>query len=175
MSDCDAAMGECLVAIRLKVPDNTAYTALTTLQGLGVNVARIERSRILLCHPEEAAKKCHPEERARRTTPCHPEEATKKCHPEEAAQSAAVSKDALENRIKRDESLFNPNIHTLEILDRDTPRDGELWIEPLGATTSACVGWRLFNQDGTPADRVTLQAAAERLLCNPAFQRARFA
>jgi hypothetical protein len=165
MSDRDASMGECLVAIRLKVPDNTAYTALTTLQGLGVNVARIERSRILLCHPEGATHQHH-------------EEAAKKCHPEEAALSAAVSKDALENRIKRDESIFNPNIHALEILDGNTPREGELWIEPLeptAATTNAAVGWRLFSQDGTPADRETLQTAAERLLCNPAIERALFA
>jgi phosphoribosylformylglycinamidine (FGAM) synthase PurS component len=36
------------VAINLKIPDNTAYTALTTLQRLGVDVARVERSEILV-------------------------------------------------------------------------------------------------------------------------------
>lgn len=33
-------------AITLKIPDNTAYTALVTLQRLGVNVDRVERSEI---------------------------------------------------------------------------------------------------------------------------------
>ena len=36
------------VAISLKIPDNTAYTALVTLERLGVHVARIERSEIWL-------------------------------------------------------------------------------------------------------------------------------
>jgi phosphoribosylformylglycinamidine (FGAM) synthase PurS component len=135
------------VAISLKVPDNEAYTALTTLQRLGINIARIERSRIIPCHPEEPAR-------------------------------AGVSKDELANQIMRDESIFNPNIHTLEILDANTPRAGELWIEPLettSATPNSRIGWRLYRDDNTPADRTTLEVAAERLLCNPAFQRVLFA
>ncbi|HEY8297656.1 MAG TPA: hypothetical protein VIG32_06495 [Candidatus Baltobacteraceae bacterium] len=32
------------VAIRLKIPDNEAYTALTALRRLGVDVARVERA-----------------------------------------------------------------------------------------------------------------------------------
>ncbi len=34
------------VAISLKIPDNTAYTALVALRRLGVGVARVERSEI---------------------------------------------------------------------------------------------------------------------------------
>jgi phosphoribosylformylglycinamidine (FGAM) synthase PurS component len=34
------------VAVRLKIPDNEAYTALTTLQRLGIDVARLERSEV---------------------------------------------------------------------------------------------------------------------------------
>ncbi len=37
-------MSACALAIRLKIPDNTAYTALVTLQRLGVEVSRVERS-----------------------------------------------------------------------------------------------------------------------------------
>ena len=32
------------VAVKLKIPDNEAYTALTALRRLGVNVARVERA-----------------------------------------------------------------------------------------------------------------------------------
>ena len=41
-------MSERAVAIGLKIPDNTAYTALTTLRRLGVDVTRVERSEILV-------------------------------------------------------------------------------------------------------------------------------
>ncbi len=34
------------VAIRLKIPDNEAYTALTALRRLGVDVGRLERAEI---------------------------------------------------------------------------------------------------------------------------------
>lgn len=41
-------MSGCAVAIRLKIPDNEAYTALTALRRLGVPVERLERAIILL-------------------------------------------------------------------------------------------------------------------------------
>lgn len=37
-------MSACALAISLKIPDNTAYTALVTLQRLGVELSRIERN-----------------------------------------------------------------------------------------------------------------------------------
>ncbi|MBV8148173.1 MAG: hypothetical protein JO092_03685 [Candidatus Eremiobacteraeota bacterium] len=39
-------MNEHVMAIRMKIPDNTAYTAQVTLQRLGVEVARVERADI---------------------------------------------------------------------------------------------------------------------------------
>jgi hypothetical protein len=36
------------------------------------------------------------------------------------------------------------------------------------------VGWRLFSAPGRPADNETLATACERLLCNPAIERAIF-
>lgn len=125
------------VAIGLKIPDNTAYTALTTLRRLGVNVARVERSEIRLY--------------------------------EQIDNSAE-----LEARIKRDESVFNPNKHVLSVLAKVAPRTGEIWIAPrlpLGAGPAA-IGWRLFDEHGEPAERAVLEAATERLLCNPAIDRA---
>lgn len=40
-------MSEKVLAIGLKIPDNTAYTAMVTLRRLGVNVQRVERSDIV--------------------------------------------------------------------------------------------------------------------------------
>jgi phosphoribosylformylglycinamidine (FGAM) synthase PurS component len=40
-------MREHWVEIRLKVPDNTAYTAFTALRRLGVEVTRVERAKVV--------------------------------------------------------------------------------------------------------------------------------
>ncbi|MHB8147158.1 MAG: hypothetical protein ACYDGM_07875 [Vulcanimicrobiaceae bacterium] len=80
-------------------------------------------------------------------------------------------------RIERNESIFNPNKHRLRVLDAHTPRAGEVWIEEIGARDADAghyVGWRLFDGSDRPVDLATLQAAAERLLCNPAIERAHF-
>lgn len=43
------------IAIRLKVPDNTAYTALVALRRSGVPVAFVERSRLVFVEGESEA------------------------------------------------------------------------------------------------------------------------
>jgi hypothetical protein len=111
-------------AIRLKIPDNEAYTALTALRGLGVGVDRLERAEIVWLEPGQAP-------------------------------------------------AFNPNKHVVLELDGDEPREGETWIEEVGFPGRA-VAWRLFDVDGKPAKRASVEFAAERLLCNPAIEKARF-
>jgi phosphoribosylformylglycinamidine (FGAM) synthase PurS component len=134
------------VAIRLKIPDNEAYTALTALRRLGVQAARLERAVIWQFDDEGSA-----------------------------GDFAA--------RVERNETLFNPNKHELQVLEESRPRAGEAWIEELDATDERVridgitrarryVGWRLFTDAHTPADAATLQAAVDRLLCNPAIERA---
>lgn len=134
------------IAVRLKIPDNEAYTALTTLRRLGVDVGRLERAEIWQIRDDGDPKDF-----------------------------------AL--RVERNESLFNPNKHELQVLNADKPREGEVWIAELDApeqpvrVESASVGrrytgWRLFSHGHDPADRATVQAAVERLLCNPAIERA---
>ncbi|MBV8344322.1 MAG: hypothetical protein JO190_04910 [Candidatus Eremiobacteraeota bacterium] len=125
------------VAISLKIPDNTAYTALVALRRLGVAVARVERSDVYFF-----------EDGADRT--------------------------ALAARVAADEAIFNPNKHRLAVLDRGAPRRGEVWIEPLIASKGApaAVAWRLLDEAGAPVERSVLAAAVERLLCNPAIDRA---
>jgi phosphoribosylformylglycinamidine (FGAM) synthase PurS component len=124
------------VAINLKIPDNTAYTALTTLQRLGVGVARVERSEILVIPWDRDVQ-------------------------------------LLAAEIERDEAIFNPNKHRITMLDEVAPRPGEIWIEETGRA-GRFVGWRLIDAAGKPAARDVLAAAAERLLCNPAIERATF-
>jgi len=78
--------------------------------------------------------------------------------------------EALAIRVMNDETLFNPNKHRLSVLDSNTPRPGEVWILPLeGGRATA---WRLFDNKGLPVEGGVLQAAIERLLCNPAIEKA---
>jgi hypothetical protein len=81
--------------------------------------------------------------------------------------------DALRERIESDETIFNPNKHRLSVLNEAAPRAGEVWIEPLVALRGpAAIAWRLFSENGAPVARAVVDAATERLLCNPAIDRA---
>lgn len=48
-------MSEKVVAIGLRIPDNSAYTAMVTLRRLGIDVARVERNDILRFDNEQNA------------------------------------------------------------------------------------------------------------------------
>jgi hypothetical protein len=80
--------------------------------------------------------------------------------------------DALKRRIVGDERIFNPNKHRLVVLDATEPRVGEVWIEPLAHAAGIATAWRLFDARSQPVSRIVLAAATERLLCNPAIDRA---
>ena len=141
------------VAIKLKIPDNEAYTAMTALRRLGVNCSKVERADVW------------------------------------TFEDAGGDRDFTE-RVERNESLFNPNKHELVVLPEGKPRAGEAWIEALRDSPNEddlerigrgivgvsagrhYVGWRLFADSHTPADAQTLGAAVEKLLCNPAIERA---
>lgn len=130
------------IAIKLKIPDNTAYSALTALRRLGVEIARVERADIWQF-------------------------------------DSAISSQDLVTSVERNESLFNPNKHILEVLSESKPRAGETWIAHRDADshregygTKHFIGWRLFEDADQPASRTMLQDAIEKLLCNPAIERA---
>jgi hypothetical protein len=130
------------VAVALKIPDNTAYTAGVALRRLGVAVGRVERSEIRLF--------------------------------DDGGDSHALLKS-----VEADETIFNPNKHVATILARPAPRAGEVWIEsledlshPERSGRAAAVAWRLLDARGAPFDAGGLRAAVERLLCNPAIERA---
>ena len=145
-------MKERFVAIGLKIPDNAAYTAMVTLQRLGVDVDRVERSEIWQL--------------------------------EDSLEDSTIAR-----RVERNETIFNPNKHRLTLLDRTRPRAGEVWIagladdadevrEHLGGRgidgvrrSRRYVGWRLYGK-GAPVPRDVVGEAVQRLLCNPAIERA---
>ena len=134
------------IAIKLKIPDNAAYTALTALRRLGVDVARLERAEIWQFED-------------------------------------TGSESDFAARVERNETLFNPNKHELQVLDADRPRAGEAWIEDLDAKdvplriagvnrARRYVAWRLFSAGHTPAGASAVRAAVDQLLCNPAIESA---
>lgn len=85
---------------------------------------------------------------------------------------SAPSAQALAAQVERDESLYNPNKHRVTALASDAPRAGEVWI--VQDDDDRPVAWRLYSTPGVPASRELLVQAAERLLCNPAIERAVF-
>jgi hypothetical protein len=123
------------VAIALKIPDNTAYTAGVALRRLGVGVERVERSEIRFF--------------------------------DDGGNAAALVK-----RVEADATIFNPNKHRAIVLSESRPRPGEVWIESLDGAPRKVTAWRLFDVRGEPLSSGDLHAAAERLLCNPAIERA---
>ncbi len=125
-------MTERRLAVRLKVPDNTAYTALVALRRLGVPVARVERATLIVV-------------------------------------AAADDSAALEG-VRRDEALFNANLHEVELVRCSAPEAGEIWVRARDA--SSMQAWRLFDEDGAPVPRATLEWARDALLCNPAIETA---
>lgn len=123
------------VSVALKIPDNTAYTALVALRRLGVDVDHVERSEIYFFSGESDPA-------------------------------------SLLRRVETDETIFNPNKHRLHLLEEAMPRAGEVWIESLGNPDTSVIAWRLVVANGEPAGQAILDAAVERLLCNPAIERA---
>ena len=126
------------VSIALKIPDNTAYTALVALRRLGVAVERVTRSEIHFFDDGDP--------------------------------------EALAIEVMGDETMFNPNKHRLSVLDSNAPHPGEVWILPLDGRTgqrgTAATAWRLFDAKGLPVDDRVLGEAIERLLRNPAIEKA---
>jgi phosphoribosylformylglycinamidine (FGAM) synthase PurS component len=85
--------------------------------------------------------------------------------------------ERIAERVRRNETLYNPNKHEFEVLLDARPRAGEVWIEELDAGRRASegkryVGWRLFSEGRTPVPESIVREAAEKLLCNPAIERA---
>jgi phosphoribosylformylglycinamidine (FGAM) synthase PurS component len=134
------------VAIKLKIPDNEAYTALTALRRLGVEVARLERAEIW--RMEDAGDDGDFAQRVERN-------------------------EALFNQNKHELHVLDGDRPRegeawIEQLDAQN-----VAVRVAGVTHGRrYIGWRLFAHDHTPADPQTVQSAVDQLLCNPAIERA---
>ena len=72
------------------------------------------------------------------------------------------------------EGAYNPNKHVMHVLAQAAPSAGEIWIEELDGPSNGrrFVAWRLLDATQSPLGRNALEAAAQRLLCNPAIEKA---
>ena len=145
------------IEVRLTIPDNESRTALTTLQRLGVALHGLERADLYRVDVEDA----------------------------QAGE--------LTDQLRACEGIFNPSKHALAERAGDAPGPGEVWVDEaaeneritgtvvVSGRTLAGVrslerstAWRVLGPNATPASPATVAAATHALLCNPAFQRARF-
>lgn len=72
------------------------------------------------------------------------------------------------------EGAFNPNKHVMITLSDVAPREGEIWVEERNAPIGGrrYVAWRLLDHENHPLARAALDSAAQKLLCNPAIEKA---
>ena len=146
------------IEVILAIPDNEARTALATLQRLGIAAGGLERADLYRCDVE------------------------------------ADQAERLVATLRSLETVFNPNKHDMRVRSGDAPAAGEVWVEEVASTAPSqtagapvrvggrtlpgvkemrrATAWRLFDGAGAPAGEALVRAAAETLLCNPAFQKA---
>ncbi len=147
-------MTERTVAIELKIPDNEAYTALTALQRMDLDVDRVERSEIW--HLDDAG--------------------------DPATLAARVEANAaIFNPNKHRLRVLDGHAPRVGEIWIDEAGEHDEVREHLGGATiagvsraSRSVGWRLYGPAGAPASGDTLARAVEGLLCNPAIEKARY-
>jgi phosphoribosylformylglycinamidine (FGAM) synthase PurS component len=145
-------MAERVVAIRLKIPDNEAFTALSALQRLGVPARRLERNEVWIFNDEGS---------------------------ETDFVRRVESNETLFNPNKHQLTVLE-DAHPrggeawIEELGAHDDVRGHLGGKGIHGVTRArrYVGWRLFGDDNSPASPALVHDAVTRLLCNPAIERA---
>ena len=140
------------VAISLKIPDNAAYTTLTTLQRLQLDVAHVERSEIWVVEDEGSS---------------------------DDFLMRMESNETIFNPNKHrivDLGIDQPRPGEVWIAEHGAHDETK---EHLGGKKIAgitrprrYVGWRLLDRAGAPVAAPVVRSAAEQLLCNPAIETA---
>jgi hypothetical protein len=144
------------IEISLRIPDNEARTALTTLQRLGVPASALERADLYRCDVDEAHADELPETLRGLETIFNP------------------NKHAM--RVREGSTPLAGEVWIDEIVPAGHAPDGPIRIS--GRTLAGVRGierftaWRLFAAPGEPAASELVAAATETLLCNTAFQKA---
>lgn len=141
------------LAIRLKIPDNEAFTALSALQRLKIDVTRLERADVWVFQAEDGQ--------------------------DGGLVSAVKRNEMLFNPNKHELAELEANRPRtgevwIEELGEDPGLRTRLGGKMIPGVRSAkrYVAWRLFGDDDTAVDSAAARAAAEALLCNPAIERA---
>jgi len=138
--------------VSLTIPDNEAYTALTTLARMGLPVDRAIRADVwvLTLDPEHVA----------------------------AVDAQVPTFEGIFNpnkhrlEIRSDASPRAGEVWIMPRDERPAITIGGRSVEGvLGARR--CTVWRLLDADGTDVPPAILERATEMFLCNPAFQEAR--
>ncbi|HEY6486848.1 MAG TPA: hypothetical protein VIX83_10745 [Candidatus Cybelea sp.] len=129
------------VAIALKIPDNTAYSAAVALRRLGLGVGRVERSEIWLFDDGGDSR---------------------------ALLQRVEADERIFNPNKHVATLLaRPAPRAGEVWIESLDADAH----PQESRRPAAIAWRLLDAHGAPFDPGGLRAAVERLLCNPAIER----
>jgi hypothetical protein len=89
-----------------------------------------------------------------------------------------VDQQAAAESVRADESIFNANIHALQVADLQKPAAGEVWVESdipdivqiegLG-NVRRLTAWGIHGSAGA-AEPAIVEQALQLLLCNPAVQ-----
>jgi hypothetical protein len=130
------------VSISLKIPDNEAYTALVALRRLGIDLHRVERSRIYLCDDRGDL---------------------------EALEQRFTADETIFNPNKHRLTILDGTLPRAgEVWIEPLSHPKRLLSDP----GQDAVAWRLYDSRGAPVSRAVLDMAIKRLLCNPAIDRA---
>lgn len=141
--------------IRLSIPDNEAFTALATLQRLGVQCADITRADVHVFGVDEDVA---------------PDELF------DVLKTVATIYNPNKHRL-RALSVPRPISGEVWITANQMPAERERVVLggvalPGARTAWRATSWRLFDAGGKDVPSESLDQAVETLLCNPAFQRA---
>ena len=142
------------VAISLKIPDNAAFTALTALRRIGLELGDVDRREIWQLEDAGA--------------------------PETLIARVSANPAMFNPNKHRIVALEHQQPQAGETWVSQAGQHDEV-REHLGGTgidgilrATRAVGWRLRDRHGDPVERATLVAAVESLLCNPAVEVARY-
>ncbi|MBV8244760.1 MAG: hypothetical protein JOZ38_02455 [Candidatus Eremiobacteraeota bacterium] len=140
------------IEIRLKIPDNAAYTAMAALERLGVAAERVERAEIWVFEVEDDA---------------------------DGLLVEVMRNESLFNPNKHAaRELETPSPRAGEVWIEELGDDPDLRARLGGKgvrgvrSAKRYVGWRLLDRQGKPVTKDVAQNAADVLLCNPAIERA---
>ncbi len=139
--------------VRLTIPDNEAYTALTALQRMGLDVARVERSDIYVAEVADDAIEALDAAMRISETLFNPNK--HRLTVREAAEPPAGEVWVAPL------GEAPPDSGTVTVAGRTLPGTRALYRR---------TAWRLFDARDRFVDDAVLAAAIAGLLCNPAFQ-----